>query len=120
MSEQRGAMRRAFGLALGAVVLVALAPAGWSQAAPADKRYRAGKVLVADDFRHGLDAWRVEMERAPSGTAGTVTAKDGVLDINVPAGVTVWFRQELDGPVMIQYEATVVSANGANDRVSDM
>ena len=118
-------MRRVFGLALGAVVLVALAPAGWSQAAPADKRYHAGKVLVADDFRHGLDAWRVEMERAPSGTAGTVTAGsvtagDGVLDIDVPAGVTVWFRQELDGPVMIQYEATAISAGGANDRVSDL
>jgi hypothetical protein len=49
-----------------------------------------------------------------------VTAKDGVLDIDVPAGVTVWFRHELKGPVMISYEATAVSAGGANDRVSDL
>src|ERR1035441_5178439 len=102
MSEQRGAMRRVFGLALGAVVLVALAPAGWSQAAPADKRYHAGKVLVADDFRHGLDAWRVEMERAPSGTAGTVTAgsvtaKDGVLDINEIGRAACRGRAEISG-----------------------
>jgi hypothetical protein len=89
-----------------------------------DKRFHAGKVLYADDFTEGLDHWRVEMERAASGagagTAGTVTAKHGVLDIDAPAGVTVWFRQELEGPVMIQYEATVISAGGPNDRVSDL
>lgn len=108
-------MKRLFGLMAGAVLLVTLAQAGWSQAAPADRRYHAGTVLYADDFRHGLDAWRVEMEKP-----GTVTAKDGVLDIDVPAGVTVWFRQELDGPVMIQYEATVIKTGGPNDRVSDL
>jgi hypothetical protein len=127
-------MRRVFGLTTGGVVLVALAPTGWSQAAAVravpDRRIHSGMVLYADGFRHGLNAWRVEMERVASGTAGagaggtvtagSVTAGDGVLDINVPAGVTVWFRQELDGPVMIQYEATVISAGGANDRVSDL
>jgi hypothetical protein len=85
------------------------------QRAPADPRYHAGKVLYADDFQHGLRAWQVEMEKP-----GTVTAKDGVLDIDVPAGVTVWFRHELQGPVMIQYQATVVTAGGPNDRVSDL
>ncbi len=94
-------------------VLVALAQAGWGQVA--DSRYRVGNVLFADDFRHGLGAWRVEMEKP-----GTVAAKDGVLEIDVPAGVTVWLRQELDGPVMISYEATAVSADGSNDRVSDL
>ena len=107
-----------------AVLLVTLARAGWSQAAKspavADKRFHAGKVLYADDFTHGLGEWRVEMESGANVPRGTVTAKDGVLDIDVPAGVTVWFRQELDGPVMIQYEATVISAGGANDRVSDL
>jgi hypothetical protein len=32
----------------------------------------------------------------------------------------VWFRQELVGPVMISYDATVVSAGGPNDRVSGL
>jgi hypothetical protein len=85
------------------------------QRVPADNRYHAGKILYADDFRHGLGAWRVEMEKP-----GTVTAKDGVLDIDAPAGVTLWFGRELEGPVMIQYQATVVSAGGPNDRVSDL
>jgi hypothetical protein len=94
---------------------------GWSQGGVRDPRFRAGKLLFSDDFAHGLSAWRVEMEQPGSmERRGTVTAKDGVLDIDVPAGVTVWFRQELDGPVMIQYEATVISAGGPNDRVSDL
>ncbi|HEY4379971.1 MAG TPA: DUF6250 domain-containing protein [Acidobacteriaceae bacterium] len=94
-------------------MLVTLAQAGWSQAA--DPRYRAGKMLASDDFRHGLDGWSVETEKP-----GSVTAKDGVLDIDVPAGATVWLKQEFEGPIMIQYEATVVSAGGPNDRVSDL
>jgi hypothetical protein len=99
-------------LAIG--ILASIAQAGCSQGA-VDKRFHAGKLLYADDFRHGLDGWRVEMERP-----GTVTAKEGVLDIDAPAGVTVWFRQELEGPVMISYEATVVSVGGPNDRGSDL
>jgi Domain of unknown function (DUF6250) len=93
---------------------------GWSQApsgvaAPVGQPFHAGKLLYADDFNHGLDQWRVEMEKP-----GTVTAKDGILDIDVPAGVTVWLKQKLEGPVMISYEATIVSAGGPNDRVSDL
>jgi hypothetical protein len=106
------------------VIVGALARAAWCQGVGsqpvADERFHAGKVLVADDFTHGLGEWRVEMEPAAEMQAGSVTAKDGVLDIDVPAGVTVWFRQELEGPVMVQYEATVISASGANDRVSDL
>jgi Domain of unknown function (DUF6250) len=98
-----------------AITVLTLANAGWPQSSPSDRRLHAGRLLYKDDFTRGLDAWRVEMEKP-----GTVKAKDGVLDIDVPAGVTVWFRQKLDGPVMIQYEATVISAGGPNDRVSDL
>jgi len=100
---------------LGAALHGGLSQARSGDAAPAGQDYVAGKLLYSDDFKDGLGLWRVEMERP-----GTVTAKDGVLDIDVPAGVTVWFKQELEGPVMISYEATVVSAGGANDRVSDL
>lgn len=90
-----------------------------SQSVPSDPRFRAGKLLYADDFHHGLRAWRVEMEKHTE-KPGTITAKHGILDIDVPAGVTVWFRQPLQGPVMIQYQATVLRAGGPNDRVSDL
>ena len=96
-----------------AIVLVTVSVA--AQTTPPDKRLHAVRLLYADDFTHGLASWRVEMEHP-----GTVTVKNGILDIDVPAGVTVWFRHKLDGPVMIQYEATVVSAGGPNDRVSDL
>jgi hypothetical protein len=95
--------------------LLAVTCAAWSQADVRDPRFRLGKVLFSADFTNGLGAWRVEMEQP-----GTVTAKDRVLDIDVPAGVTVWLRQKLDGPVMIQYQATAISAGGPNDRVSDL
>jgi len=108
-------MQRTPRVILSALVVVTLAAAGLSQTTPPDRRLHAGRLVYADDFNHGLGSWRVEME-----SPGTVTAKNGVLDIDVPAGVTVWFRQKLDGPVMIQYDATVVSAGGANDRVSDL
>lgn len=82
---------------------------------PAGSPFHAGKLLYSDNFEHGLAQWRVEMQQP-----GTVTAKNGVLDIDVPAGVTVWFKPELHGPVMIQYQATVISAGGPHDRVSDL
>jgi Domain of unknown function (DUF6250) len=49
-----------------------------------------------------------------------VTADHGTLDIDVPAGCTVWFKHEIAGPVVIEYEATAISAGGENDRVSDL
>ena len=103
--------------------LVVLPVVGWPQPsgdatatqAPADRPFHAGKLLYADDFQHGMANWKVELQKP-----GAVSAKSGVLDIDVPAGATVWFRHELNGPVMISYDATVVSAGGPNDRVSDL
>ncbi|HSV16704.1 MAG TPA: DUF6250 domain-containing protein [Tepidisphaeraceae bacterium] len=59
--------------------------------------------------------WSSELE-----SGGTVAAADAQLAIDVPAGCTVWFKPMLSGPVMIEYEATAISAGGANDRVSDL
>ena len=51
---------------------------------------------------------------------GSVTAERGTLEIDVPAGATLWFKQELSSPVAITFEATAVDAGGPNDRVSDI
>jgi hypothetical protein len=74
-----------------------------------------GRLLFADDFRDGLANWVIELEQG-----GEVAARDGVLDVDVPRGCTVWFRHVIEGPVVIEYEATAVSAGGPNDRVSDL
>ncbi|WP_089107234.1 DUF6250 domain-containing protein [Streptomyces hyaluromycini] len=102
--------RRAFGALAAGAALAALASAAPASAAPRHRR-----LLAHDDFRHGLGQWSVELEQG-----GTVTAAQGILDVDVPAGATVWFRRRLDGPYVLEYTATPVSAGGANDRVSDL
>ena len=57
----------------------------------------------------------VELEKP-----GRITTTNGVLDVDVPAGATLWWKQEITQPVEIQYEALAVSEGGVNDRVSDL
>lgn len=80
-----------------------------------EAQFHVGPILYEDDFRNGLGNWVAEMQKP-----GSVSADNGVLDIDVPAGLTLWFRSELHGPVLISYDATVISAGGPNDRVSDL
>ncbi|MEU2286589.1 DUF6250 domain-containing protein [Streptomyces sp. NPDC013178] len=100
--------RRAFGALAAGAALSALAPT-----ASASPRHR--RLVAHDDFRHGLGKWAVELENG-----GTVTASRGTLEVDVPAGATIWFKQRLEGPYVLEYTATPVSAGGVNDRVSDL
>src|SRR4051794_19439874 len=72
-------------------------------------------MLFSDDFDKDLANWTAELE-----SGGVVDARDDKLIIDVPAGCTVWFKPVIDGPVAIEYQATVISAGGKNDRVSDL
>ncbi|MCD9876377.1 DUF6250 domain-containing protein [Streptomyces guryensis] len=99
--------RRAFGALAAGAALASLAPV--ASASP------RGRLIARDDFRHGLRQWVVELEKG-----GTVTACRGVLEVDVPAGATVWFKQRLEGPYVLEYTATPVSEGGVNDRVSDL
>jgi hypothetical protein len=74
-----------------------------------------GRILHRDDFRQGLDQWRLEA----AGNAH-VAAAGGVLDIDTPAGLTLWFRAALAGPVAIDYQVRAVAAGGPHDAVSDV
>jgi hypothetical protein len=76
---------------------------------------QSGEVLFSDDFDHGVSNWSSELE-----SGGRVDATGGALRVDVPAGATVWFRHKLEGPVMIEYQATVIQAGGPNDRLSDL
>jgi len=91
---------------LGAAILL---PASAGAAA------RSERLIHRDDFRRGLGQWIVEAERP-----GRFEAMDGVLDIDSPAGVTLWFRHRLTSPVAIEYVVTAVAAGGPNDQVSDI
>lgn len=71
-------------------------------------------MLHHDTFVN-LKQWQVELENG-----GTVRAEAGTLEIDVPGGCTVWFVPKLEGPVVIEYDATVIQNGGANDRLSDL
>ncbi len=79
-----------------------------------DARFEIGELLFEDDFATDSN-WVAELEKG-----GSVKARAGGLDIDVPAGATVWFRPLLEGPVLIQYHARVIQNGGPNDRVSDL
>jgi hypothetical protein len=95
---------------LGGLAATCLLPACRSIGAAAEER-----LLYRDDFRSGLGLWVVEAEKG-----GTFRAEGGVLDIDSPGGVTLWFRHALESPVAIEYEVTAVKAGGPNDEVSDI
>lgn len=84
-------------------------------ATPPHAPFTTQRVLFADDFRGGLSQWTAEVEKP-----GKAEAHDGLLSVDVPAGCTLWFRPELEGAVMIEYDARMVKNGGANDRVSDL
>ncbi|MEU7468641.1 DUF6250 domain-containing protein [Streptomyces sp. NPDC044984] len=105
--------RRTFAALAAGAALATVAPAGAARASSA--HHGRGRLLARDDFRHGLRRWAVELQ-----DGGTVTASRGVLEIDVPSGATVWFRQRLEGPYVLEYTATPVAEGGANDRVSDL
>ena len=68
---------------------------------------RPATVPVAGD-------WRIEAEQA-----AFVTFGDGI-DIETPAGLSLWYRHELRGSVAIDFDALAVSEGGAHDEVSDL
>ena len=72
-------------------------------------------TIHSDDFKKDLSNWVIE--QAPG---GTVSIKDGQMDINDAGGCTVWFKHKLKGPLVIEFTVTMVDEGGKNDRVSDL
>ncbi|MFY0686457.1 MAG: methyltransferase [Cyclobacteriaceae bacterium] len=73
------------------------------------------ELIHSDDFTDGIDNW--QPEQMPG---GKVYHKDGKLEVNDKAGCTVWFKQKLSGPIMIEYDAFIIKDGGEFDRVSDL
>jgi len=59
--------------------------------------------------------WKIE-QVAP----GTATQQAGELVIRDTGGCTAWWSERLVAPVEISYDATVVTAGGKTDRLSDL
>ncbi|MBU2914124.1 DUF6250 domain-containing protein [Reichenbachiella agariperforans] len=80
------------------------------------------ELIHSDDFTDGINNWKVE--QMPD---GSVYHKDGKLEINDWRGCTAWFKEKLEGPIMIEYEAVVLQdttksqeEDGIFDRASDL
>jgi hypothetical protein len=73
------------------------------------------EILYQDNFDGDLSDWLVEQM-----PGGTVRVSDGKLEIDDAKGCTVWLREKLTGPLMIEYEALVIKKDGLHDRGSDL
>jgi len=78
-----------------------------------------GKLLYSEDFSGTLDPNRWLAEIEPVGQS-EVHTENGKLILNTAGGVTVWFKQRLEGNIRIEYDWTVLVDSGRNDRLSDL
>jgi hypothetical protein len=74
--------------------------------------FSLGEVLFTDDFSDDLSNWLTE------GVEPKLV--DGRMELDTPVGTTVWFRPQLFGNILIEYDAIVIDKAGPNDRVSDL
>jgi hypothetical protein len=76
---------------------------------------RADRLLHREDFDGDLSRWHIEAEQP-----ARVAIHQGMLDVDTPAGITLWFKPRLSGPVRIDFDALAVAEGGVNDQVSDL
>lgn len=74
--------------------------------------YIIGEVLFSDDFSGDLSNWLAEGIQPVLNKAK--------MELDTPVGTTVWFKPQLQGDVMIEYDVTAIDKGGPNDRVSDL
>ncbi|WP_051941846.1 DUF6250 domain-containing protein [Maribacter forsetii] len=72
-------------------------------------------LLHEENFNDDLSSWQVE--QMPGGIS---EIKNSKLEIDDASGCTIWYKKELSGPIMIEYDTYIISDGGKNDRVSDM
>ena len=97
------------------VILIYSDGLGQQQWAINDTLAVKGQLIYEDDFADSSDRWVVE--QMPGGTA---EFSDGQLEIEDAKGCTVWLREKLHAPILIEYDAVVIDAGGPHDRVSDL
>ena len=73
------------------------------------------ELIYQNDFEGDISDWLVEQM-----PGGSVRLSDGKLEIDDAKGCTVWLREKLEGPIMIEYEALIIKKDGPHDRGSDL
>lgn len=72
-------------------------------------------LIFSDNFDSGMDNWNPEQM-----PGGKVSIKNEKLEIEDAKGCSVWLKHKQNGPIMIEYDAFVIKADGPHDRVSDL
>jgi uncharacterized protein YceK len=74
------------------IVVILLMMMGCASVPSPDARFTVASSICSDDFQTDSGQWKTELEKG-----GSVKADHGCLDIDVPAGATVWFKPRLKG-----------------------
>jgi len=76
-------------------------------------------LIFHDDFSKTTisDDWIVEK---PANETDVCLMVNGQLQLNSAGGVTVWYKHELKGNILIEYDRKVVIDGGNHDRLSDL
>lgn len=82
-----------------------------------NKTKHDGLQLVYDSVLSDPELWVPEIQDK---NGSTITFSENKMEIDVSKGATIWFKELLKGDVVIEFDATVISAGKPNDRVSDL
>jgi len=73
------------------------------------------QAMAAGSPTADLSRWVVEQM-----PGGTVTVRDGALEIRDKAGCTIWWKEKLTAPVEVEFTVTAIHGPSPSDRVSDV
>ena len=75
---------------------------------------KTNKSVILNNVLGDKSNWVIEQQ--PGGIVNFKNNKIEIIDNN---GCTVWFKNQLDGNIKIEYDVTIIDAGGSHDRVSD-
>ena len=102
------------------IIILFVAIAGIAFAQQADSITKQSKqLLFEDDFHLQVlsNNWLVETNEKDAPGYSIVK---GQLELNTEGGLTLWFKKELVGNIIIEYDRTILMDGGKNDRLSDL
>lgn len=76
-------------------------------------------LVFEDDFSQTQISKNWIVETNEQDTAGFFIT-DGQLRLDTETGITCWYKNELSGNILIEYDRTVVVNGGKHDRLSDL
>jgi Domain of unknown function (DUF6250) len=99
-----------------AYIIIVVILVSWRESGnPGDKR----KLIFEDNFSEAVlsASWIVEKANKEDSVYSII---NGQLQLNSEGGITLWYKNELKGNVLIEYDRIIVIDNGKHDRLSDL